>query len=169
MALKAQKAMIEHSFDSRGHSRRKLLLEVNAQASGPNWGPATVHDVSESGLLIELGSGLAVGDVIEVELSQESVKLAKVVWTSGQIAGCKFVEELTSGSVSAALLRSAPAASGFGTAARQDHLQPDLMAIPTSPGAPDRLSGRARILTVFGLTSLMWALIIAAAFLILSN
>ena len=31
MALKPQKAMIEHSFDSRGRSRRKLLLAVNAQ------------------------------------------------------------------------------------------------------------------------------------------
>lgn len=169
MALKPQKAMIEHLFDSRGHSRRKLLLEVNAQALGPNSGSATVHDVSESGLLIELSSSLAVGDVIEVEFPQARLKLAEVVWTSGQLAGCKFVEQLTSGSISAALLRSAPTHPGSGAAAWQNDAHSDFTAIPTSPSEPSRLSGRAKILTVFGLTSLMWTLIIAAGFLVLSN
>ncbi len=164
MALKPQKALIESSFDQRGRGRRKLRLEINAQGSGIPSTVAVVHDISETGLLIEVGMDLAVGDVIDVELAQTNVKPAEVMWMSGDLAGCKFFEHLTSGSISAALLQGSfplPApniqfAHSGATLSGTTHL--------LAESRPDQLSFIAKISIISSLALMFWAIVAAMAF-----
>lgn len=163
MALNPRKALIESSFDQRGRSRRKLRLEVNTQASGLPSSAAIVHDISETGILIEISTVLVPGDVIDVELSQTNVKLAEIVWVSGNLAGCKFVENLNSGSISAALLQGsfAPPAPIVQSGDNNTTLssESDLTTAPQSR----QLSFLAKLWVIFSLTSLLWAAAIALA------
>jgi hypothetical protein len=161
MALKPQKALIESSFDQRGRSRRKLRLEINAQASGLPSSAAIVHDISETGLLVEASASLAAGDVIDVELSHTNVKLAEVVWVSGHLAGCKFFENLTSGSISAALLQGSFTSAASGT--RDGGETVSTRADPLTPGRQGRLSFVTKMWIIVCLTSLLWATVIAIA------
>ena len=105
MALQARQARIEISTNLREGVRRKLFLGIDARASGATGTSATVHDISETGLLIESDLNLNLRDVVEVELPQANIRSAEVVWLSGTLAGCRFVERMTAGAVSAALLR----------------------------------------------------------------
>lgn len=163
MALKPQKALIEFSFDQRGRSRRKLRLEVNAQASGLQSSAAIVHDISETGLLIEISAILVVGDLIDVELSQTNVKLAEIVWVSGHLAGCRFVDHLTSGAISAALLQgSFTQPSSNSQYGHNDATLSGKIDLPAAP-KPRTLSFFNKMLVIFGLTSLLWAAAVALA------
>lgn len=161
MALKPQKAIIEFSLDQRGRSRRKLRLEVNAQASGLASSTAIVHDISETGLLIEISAILEVGDVIDVELSKTNIKLAEVVWASGDLAGCKFVEHLTAGTISAALLQGSftKPASNAQIVHKASALSREIDS--TVARKRWRMPFLTKMLVIFGLTSLLWTAAVA--------
>src|SRR4029450_4627975 len=70
-----------------------------------------IHDVSETGLLIETAAELAVFDDLEIELPEVGFTPALVVWTSGRFYGCQFKERISQAAISAALLRSPPTPS----------------------------------------------------------
>ena len=70
MSLQQREAKIETSIDNRRRRRHKLLLEVEARGSGSVAGTVIVHDISDTGLLIETQSELGVGELIEVNLPQ---------------------------------------------------------------------------------------------------
>lgn len=168
MALKPQKALVETFFDQRGRSRRKLCLEVNAQTIGLPSKSAVVHDISETGLLLEFGASLAIGDMIDVELSPTSIKLAEVVWVSGNLAGCKFVYDLSSGAISAALLQASfptpMSDTGFGRSDAKISKKSD----PSNKNESEQLSFMTKIWVIFALTSLLWGTIAAMALWIIS-
>ena len=65
-----------------------------------------IHDLSEEGLLIESAIPLAEGELIEVMLPETGSAQATVAWASDRFFGCRFVEPVSTGVVSAALLRS---------------------------------------------------------------
>ncbi|MDF0543483.1 PilZ domain-containing protein [Sphingobium sp. H39-3-25] len=65
-----------------------------------------VRDISTTGMLLEAGNELALGDVFSVTLVEDAMAEATVVWNSGDYYGCRFTDSITTGSVSAALLRS---------------------------------------------------------------
>lgn len=91
--------------------RRELLLETSGELGGV---PAnvTVHNISETGLLIETTQDLAVGEGLRITLPEAGVVEAEVVWASGTLRGCRFTAQIGRAVLSAAQLRSvvAPAA-----------------------------------------------------------
>lgn len=87
--------------------RRKLMLETQGASSSGAEMPVLIHNFSESGLLLESATALAVGDTIELELPEAGQTPARVIWTSGNLYGCAFDRILPKSALSAAQLRSA--------------------------------------------------------------
>ena len=108
MALQSREASFETSIDNRYCRRHRLLLELEAKDAGSRSGTVTVYDISNTGLLIETNSSLSIGEMIEVQLPVVGFRTAEIVWTSGNLVGCKFSHALTQGAVSAARLGGRP-------------------------------------------------------------
>jgi hypothetical protein len=153
MAIKARLNSIGTSSDGRERARRRLELEVPAMGSSEDSGTVLVHNLSETGLLIETTIGLASGDLIEVELPRAGARQAKVVWSSEHLFGCEFLEEVSSGTVSAAVLRAPFALSPVGIEAVSRDAEAEL-----SQGT---LSVRARLFTIVSLALLSWTIVAA--------
>ena len=87
--------------------RRKLMLEVRgAHASGSDV-PVMIHNISETGLLIECEAALSIRDRIDIDLPHAGVVPATLVWVSGRMFGCQFDAPISPAVLSAAQLRSA--------------------------------------------------------------
>ncbi len=100
-------------FDSSSTSsarpqRRRLMLETAGATAAAGETPVTVHNVSESGMLLETAAPLAPNEVIEVDLPQAGVQSARVVWSDGAFHGCRFDQALSAAALSAIELRSLP-------------------------------------------------------------
>ena len=104
MPLLPRKAKIETSIDNRKRQRHKLFLEVEGGEHGTASDAVLVHDILDTGLLIETTSELGVGEIIEVNLPNVGVMEAEIMWGGGQIYGCKFTRERTQAAISAELL-----------------------------------------------------------------
>src|SRR3546814_6877134 len=57
-------------------------------------------------MLVESSAPLEIGEVIEVNLPHSGKTAAKVIWTSGRLAGCQFEMPISPATLSAAQLRS---------------------------------------------------------------
>lgn len=90
-------------LDVRSAARRTLRLEVSATGS-TDATKALIHNLSESGLLLETDAHLQVGETLQVELPLAGTTTALVVWSRGKFAGCEFTTPLSKAAVSAALL-----------------------------------------------------------------
>lgn len=119
--------------DERAAVRRSLKLGVSAYSSG-DVVVALILNMSETGLLIETGLKLAVGETLHVQIPEASASTARVIWTEGLLAGCEFVNPVSTGAVSAARLRSPvesadstskPSAADAGFQAEDDPADPD--------------------------------------------
>jgi hypothetical protein len=91
--------------DDRSAIRRTLRLGVAASYSG-DFAMALILNLSETGLLIETLVELAEGEALQIEFSEGNASTARVVWTTGLLAGCEFIEPISTAVVSAAQLRS---------------------------------------------------------------
>ena len=91
-------------LDQRSAARRILRLEVAARTSDET--SALIHNLSETGLLLETSVGLQVGEALQVELPHAGVTRALVVWSQGRFVGCEFFSPISKAAVSAALLRT---------------------------------------------------------------
>lgn len=87
--------------------RRKLMLETQGASSSGTEMPVLIHNFSESGLLLESATALAVGETIELDLPEAAQTPARVIWASGNLYGCAFDRVLPKSALSAAQLRSA--------------------------------------------------------------
>src|SRR3546814_15801402 len=67
---------------------------------------ALVHNSSATGMLVESGAPLEIGEVIEVNLPHSGKTAARVIWTSGDLSGCQFEMPISPATLSAAQLRS---------------------------------------------------------------
>lgn len=98
--------------------RRKLQLEVpGARADGDGF-LVRIHNISQSGMLIECDAPLETGDVFDVELPHAGAVAVKVIWAGGAFFGCEFGSPISPAAVSAAELR------GLALPAREDDLAP---------------------------------------------
>lgn len=108
-------------------SRRQLRLPLHGSKAAGAEIEALVHNISATGMLVESGAPLEIGEVIEVNLPHSGKTATKVIWTSGRLAGCQFEMPISPATLSAAQLRSvvgpdahpaetlpAPAAESFG-------------------------------------------------------
>src|SRR3546814_15903908 len=66
-----------------------------------------IHNISATGLLIETGLTLGVGDRIEIGLPHAGATAIEVIWESGPLFGCRFGRPITPATPSAAQLRGA--------------------------------------------------------------
>ena len=86
--------------------RRQLRLPLyGSKATGAEI-EALVHNISATGMLVESGALLEIGEVIEVNLPHSGKTATKVIWTSGGLAGCQFEMPISPATLSAAQLRS---------------------------------------------------------------
>ena len=105
MSLRAQ-LDVEPDAERRKSQRRRLRIEAEGIASAAET-KVTIHDLSEDGLLVESPIPLAQGEVLEVDIPGAGIVQAEVAWSSsGRFFGCRFRDPISTGSVSAALLRS---------------------------------------------------------------
>src|SRR5690606_1378450 len=100
------------SADLRGAPRRLLHLEVTAAKPSGQSVQALVHNISETGLLLETSTSLEIGDEVTILLPRKAETSALVIWASDGLYGCKFSEPLTRAVLSAAQLQSAPRPTG---------------------------------------------------------
>jgi hypothetical protein len=147
----------QHALDRRSSHRRALSLTIDGTVGGDGV-PAIVHDLSQTGLLLETTAEIEVGDELEVNMPRLGATRARVVWSSGAYLGCEFQDRISAGAVSAALLRSAPAPSSP-VAARD--LTADAPLIPADQTL-DRFSPRRSFLIITGLSAAAWAILLAA-------
>lgn len=88
--------------------RRALKLQSVLAAEGE---VVTIHDISNTGLLLETKVRLVEGQRLGVDLPDIGFTQAEVVWASGRFFGCRFDTPVSKAAVSAALLRN-PVPSG---------------------------------------------------------
>jgi hypothetical protein len=91
--------------DQRSAVRRTLRLGVSSSYAG-DVAMALILNLSEQGLLVETLVELAEEEVLQIEFPGANVFSARVIWTAGLLAGCEFVEPVSTAVVSAAQLRS---------------------------------------------------------------
>ena len=104
-ALLAQIRTDAPILDERSAARRTLRLEVPTSSSG-DANEVLIHNLSETGLLLETSADLHIGEALQVELPHAGTITAIVVWVRGTFAGCEFAAPVPKAAVSAALLRA---------------------------------------------------------------
>jgi len=150
---------IEASPDVRGRVRRKLFLRSDTVVAGSPSTTATVHNLSETGLLIETDVELSVGDSIEVDLPRAGLKSAKIVWTDDRLFGCSFAGEISTATVSAAVLRGSFLSSSENPELVGDP-DPEIDPVQGDGTDPDaELSPAAIFWTIAGLVILSWGIV----------
>lgn len=102
--------------DKRGSARRTLLLEALGATANGDSTSVTVHNISQSGLLLETEAELAVGEAIELDLPEAGVVAARIAWIGGSFAGCEFTGQISAAALSAAQLRGGSGATAPGAA-----------------------------------------------------
>lgn len=107
MSLRAQLDVEPQEGERRTSQRRRLRVEAEGTTASATETKVTIHDLSEEGLLVESPVPLAQGEVLEVDIPGAGIVHAEVTWSNtGRFFGCRFREPISTGSVSAALLRS---------------------------------------------------------------
>ncbi|MBA2466729.1 MAG: PilZ domain-containing protein [Sphingomonas sp.] len=99
------------SGDQRGAVRRTLSLGVRTH-SGGDVAMALVLNISQTGLLLETVVRLEVGETLHVDIPEAATSLVRIVWTDGLLAGCAFVDPLSTAAISAAQLKAPSESTG---------------------------------------------------------
>ena len=143
MALLAKIERGARVSDTRYAKRRKLSLVAKGATAAQEFATVVIHDLSETGALIETKVELSPGEPLEIDIQEAGIAGATVVWSSGQFFGCQFEQRLTKAAVSAAILRHAarpPRAEMLATFTPSD-------SAPSAPAVamPDKLPVGVRI------------------------
>lgn len=100
-------AILEPSGDSpnkRGASRLRIRVQTAGELEQGQQADVTIHNISASGILMETRSGLAVGQIIRIELPESDPVFSTVVWESPPLFGCRFHNRLSQAVLSAVQL-----------------------------------------------------------------
>ncbi len=108
MSLLARFEATSETADRRASERRELRLSITTSLPKSPELAVTIHDLSESGLLLETRVPLAAGQAFEIFLPLAGAVETTVVWCSHNFYGCQFSQRVPRAAVSAALLQSAP-------------------------------------------------------------
>jgi hypothetical protein len=146
-------------FEQRSDARRCLSLQVTGNLDealdDSRDFNATVRDLSRVGFLMDSTTAMTVGEMIYVELPRLGRVSARVAWTEGRLAGCRFVSPISLGAVSAALLRAVPDAVA---------LVADGPSVRTDPVAEEELSSRQKLAVLLSLSLLSWVVVVAIGY-----
>lgn len=96
----------DEANDRRGSPRRKLRLAARGTSASVGIVRVIIHDLSESGLLLESPLKLERGECLEVQLPEQGPTVATVVWRSEHFAGCQFASPISPAAVSTAVRES---------------------------------------------------------------
>jgi len=146
--------------DDRTAIRRSLRLGIHASSRG-DIAMALILNISETGLLIETGVELAVGETLQVDIPEASSSTVRVIWTEKLLAGCEFLQPVSLGVVSAAQLKSPIAAADT----VQDIPAADLHFSTHEQWDPDEAPIATAILAVTSVICVLAILIFLAAML----
>lgn len=159
--------------DSEKRFAARRLLQLSVKANRPEDSPfdaapqnpasVLVHNISQTGLLIETGEKLKTGEKFDVTLPEIGTTEVGVIWRSGQFYGCEFMTPVSSAVVSATLLRSptkplhalSPAESS--SAAAWDDLAENGEFPELQEGRP--LSFGSKMLIIIGADLVLWGMI----------
>lgn len=83
-----------------------LYLETSGGLASGEQANVSVHNISESGMLIETSLTLGQGAMLAVELPHEGLVEAEVVWRSGRLFGCRFASPVGAAALSAVQLKA---------------------------------------------------------------
>lgn len=109
MAIGARLETPNAAHDLRGAPRHRLYLAVTAAKPAGQSIQVLIHNISETGLLLETGVGLEIGEKIGIHLPHQTETTALILWSSGTLFGCEFAAPLNRSVLSAAQLQSVPA------------------------------------------------------------
>lgn len=87
--------------------RRAVLLDVRGAAMRGGKTRMTLHNISETGLLLQSEVALEMGEAISIDLPEAGEVQASVIWQSGDLLGCQFTKPIGKSALSAVSLRSA--------------------------------------------------------------
>ena len=105
MKLRATLLSTDARGERRGAERRVISLMVSTLADGDTV-EATISDLSNSGLRLATKARLDIGSIVEVELLEDQLFEAEVLWARDAEYGCQFVEPIPTGIVWNALLQA---------------------------------------------------------------
>ena len=71
-------------------ARRTLRLETEGALPTGEAARVLVHNVSQTGMLLECGEAIEPGETIAVALPHAGTLEARIVWSSGDLHGCQF-------------------------------------------------------------------------------
>lgn len=154
--------VVEQS-DRRRSARRSLTLFTGTRSLSTGDLSVRIRDISSTGFLIEAESdALSEGEVVDIESPSGGMVIARVVWASDRYFGCKLDEPISTGAISAALLKgdARPIEDGLTTKGSSE-------APAYSRGAV-RFEPELNFSVAFQLTILFYAVIGSAAYLALS-
>ncbi|AKM09570.1 PilZ domain-containing protein [Croceicoccus naphthovorans] len=97
--------------ERRWQVRRDVQIHTSARSAsdGPDESDgyaARIRNLSENGMLVESDAPLGPRDSFEIDIPEFGPCPAEVVWTKGDLKGCRFFAPLPKSVVSAAVLRS---------------------------------------------------------------
>lgn len=115
MPFEAHLDLVAAQHDERGEPRRCLKLDTSGMLASGRAANVTIHNASVSGLLLETDLPIGEKEDLLVELPHVGMVLARTVWNSGKLFGCRFTEDIEPSVLSALELRSdAPLSVDFG-------------------------------------------------------
>jgi len=139
--------------------RRALKLQSVLAAEGE---VVTIHDISNTGLLLETKVRLVEGQRLDVDLPEIGFTQAEVVWSSERFFGCRFDTPVSKAAVSAALLRNpVPSSDPLSEERAWESLGRELEGAEAN-AARERLSFSNRLRVIVGVSLGLWAAILWA-------
>ena len=158
MVLQARLAA-SRAVNRRTSPRRTLRLESTLVLEGES---VTIHDISNTGLLLETSASLAEGQRLDVDLPEIGLAKATVVWASARFFGCRFTSPVSKAAVSAALLRSPVARADQASGERAWETLGAQLADPRPAADPGELSFAVKMRVILGASLALWAIILWA-------
>ena len=87
--------------ERRSEARRHLLFATTAVGEDGEGQPVLVRDISARGLLLETEEGVALDQVVSVNLPEAGDVTAHVIWQGDKLAGCRLDGHLSQATIDA--------------------------------------------------------------------
>src|ERR1700745_24193 len=108
MTLSGRLEQSTSETDRRSSTHRMLRLLVPGSTTSEGEIAVLIHDISESGLLIESKVDLPLGTLLDIDFPEIGLQAATIMWNRNQFYGCEFDAPVSKAGLSAALLKSYP-------------------------------------------------------------